>query len=494
LDDKVALSAGDQDLIGADMAAEAGIGPILHLRGVDGRVVRLRALVVCREAEPAPTLSTEAGGTIAGRTLLRFAGLHALAYDFELPLATETGYSLDGVRYPLRMDFIGDLRLAFVSCNGQESDDRKRDIAERDALWHRLAQQHAEDPFHLQLQGGDQIYADEVVNLHALERHRPVAAWRRHRSADAGPLREAMRKELFLRYLELYRHPDMAWLMARVPTLAMWDDHDICDGWGSLPAERMDSPLGRAIFEVAREFFLLFQCAVGADEALPDLFLDPEGISLGWHLKLPGCHLVAPDLRSERRRDRVMGERGWQGLRHALAAADAGRVLLLSCVPALGPRLSWVEAVMHLTQRMEKYEDDLRDQWQSRAHREEWRDFLALLVEVHSRGATPVTVLSGEIHLATRGTLASAAGPLHQLVASGITHPAPAKAYARGLGLLARFGASPLPGYPIRLHPLPGRRAIYTAERNYLVLKRRGGQWLAHWELEHGGATLPLAL
>jgi len=187
LDDKVALSAGDQDLIGADMAAEAGIGPILHLRGVDGRVVRLRALVVCREAEPAPTLSTEAGGTIAGRTLLRFAGLHALAYDFELPLATETGYSLDGVHYPLRTDFIGDLRLAFVSCNGQESDDRKRDIAERDALWHRLAQQHAQDPFHLLLQGGDQIYADEVANLHALERHRPVAAWRRHRSADAGP-------------------------------------------------------------------------------------------------------------------------------------------------------------------------------------------------------------------------------------------------------------------------------------------------------------------
>jgi hypothetical protein len=163
-------------------------------------------------------------------------------------------------------------------------------------------------------------------------------------------------------------------------------------------------------------------------------------------------------------------------------------------VPALGPRLSWVEAAMHLTQRMEKYEDDLRDQWQSRAHREEWRDFLALLVEVHSRGATPVTVLSGEIHLATRGTLASAAGPLHQLVASGITHPAPATAYARGLGLLARFGSSPLPGCPIRLHPLPGHRAIYIAERNYLVIRRRGGQWLAHWELEHGGATLPLAL
>lgn len=494
MDAEAELPAEDQGLASADMAAEVGVGPILYLRGVDSDVVRLRALVVRREAEPAPTLSTAARGSISACTLLRIAGLHAFAYDFELPLAAGAGYSLDGQRYPLETDFTGDLRLAYVSCNGQESDDRGRSIAERDGLWCRLAQQHAQHPFHLLLQGGDQIYADEIANLHALERHHPVVAWRRHRSADAGPLREAMRKELFLRYLELYRHPDMAWLMARVPTLAMWDDHDICDGWGSLPAERLDSPLGRGIFEVAREFFLLFQCAVGAGEALPDLFLDPEGISLGWHLKLQGCHLVAPDLRSERRRDRVMGERGWQGLRNVLGAIDAGRVLLLSSVPALGPRLSWIEAVMPLTQRMEKYEGDLRDQWQSRAHREEWRDFLALLVEVHSRGATPVTVLSGEIHLATRGTLATAAGPLHQLVASGITHPAPSPAYARGLGLLAWFGASPLPGYPIRLHPLPGRRFIYTAERNYLVMNRRGGQWLVHWELEHGGATLPLAL
>src|SRR3546814_1334032 len=75
-----------------------------------------------------------------------------------------------------------------------------------------------------------------------------------------------------------------------------------------------------------------------------------------------------------------MGDSGWQMLRDALAEARSGRVLLLSSVPALGPRLSWVEAVMSVTPRMEKYEDDLRDQWQSHAHREEWRRFLRLLI------------------------------------------------------------------------------------------------------------------
>src|SRR3546814_356030 len=209
---------------------------------------------------------------------------------------------------------------------------------------------------------------------------------------------------------------------------------------------------------------------------------------------LPIFDIIAPDLRSERRRHLVMGERGWKVLREALGRAQPGRILLLSSVPALGPRLSWVEAAMQLTVRLEKYEDDLRDQWQSRSHRAEWRRLLELLIEVHTRGATPVTVLSGEIHLATRGTLETAAGPLHQLVASGITHPAPPRAYAAALGLLARFGSSPLPDHPIRLHPVPGRRAVYTAQRNYLVLERRDGRWLATWELEQDGPTEPLAL
>src|SRR3546814_15175773 len=101
---------------------------------------------------------------------------------------------------------------------------------------------------------------------------------------------------------------------------------------------------------------------------------------------------------------------------------------------------------------------------------------------------------SGESHLATRGTLETAAGPLHQLVASGITHPAPPRAYAAALGLLARFGSSPLPDHPIRLHPVPGKSTVSTAQRHYLVLDRRGGRWLATWEREREGSTERTAL
>ncbi|MDZ7811437.1 MAG: hypothetical protein U5L11_17070 [Arhodomonas sp.] len=65
---------------------------------------------------------------------------------------------------------------------------------------------------------------------------------------------------------------------------------------------------------------------------------------------------------------------------------------------------------MHVTPGAQKYEDDLRDQWQSRWHRDEWRRFLRLLLDTHERTEGALTVLSGEIHLATRGTLATRPG------------------------------------------------------------------------------------
>ena len=478
-----------------DESTRQVVGPILYLRGMDGDRLHVAALLAQADSAAVPVLSCD-GDDCAGVTCAQRDGWRVVRYAFSLPMRHDAAYTLRGQRYPVDAALAGDLRIAYVSCNGQEWGDRGRPVDQRDVLWERLAQQHAERPFQLLLHGGDQVYADELLQVHPRLRQWAKLAWRRG-SGDLGPCppeaAEALRHDLFRRYLELYSHPRIAWLLARVPSLAMWDDHDICDGWGSLEEAKLDSPVGRTLFEVARENFLLFQLG-GATERLPEPCLDPSGETLTWHVALPGLHLVAPDLRSERRPHRVMGEAGWRATREALDAATGGRLLLLSTVPALGPRLSWVEAVFRITPLMQKYEDDLLDQWQSHAHRTEWQDFLQLLVDTHMRTDTRVTVLSGEIHLATRGTLETAAGPLHQLVASGIAHPPPPWLYARSLGALARLGESPLPDHPIALHPLPGQSAIYVAERNYLVLARTGGRWQVHWGLEESGPTPPLSL
>jgi hypothetical protein len=468
------------------------IGPTLYLRGHAAGRLDLAAVVIDLPGRRRGDLVSEFGShspeRIGGRD-----GRDMLRYRFSVPDRAGAWYTLGGERFEVTAGFEGDLRIAFVSCNGQELGDRQRSEAERNLMWRRLMEQHGAQPFQLILHGGDQLYADEVTRAHPLSADWPRSMPEDIDDAQIPGLREALESEFFRRYLAQLAQPEFAWLSARVPSLAMWDDHDICDGWGSLPEHKLDSILGRCVFAAARASFLQFQFGAAPDE-VPDICPDRTGTSLGWCVELPGLTVIAPDLRSERRPTQVMGERGWDVLLQALDAAPSGRLLVLSSVPALGPRLSLVERAMSFTPWMEKYEDDLRDQWQSRAHRTEWRDFLRALITRHARPESRVTVVSGEIHLASRGTMATADGDLHQLVASGITHPAPSQSYARGLGALAWLGETPLPGHPIRLHSLPGRRGIYTAERNFLVLERRKDAWSAVWELEKSGPTPELPI
>src|SRR5690606_21074089 len=55
--------------------------------------------------------------------------------------------------------------------------------------------------------------------------------------------------------------------MAGIPTIMMWDDHDIFDGWGSFSTEMQQSPLFQVMFRHARRAFWVFQM----QHALQDL-------------------------------------------------------------------------------------------------------------------------------------------------------------------------------------------------------------------------------
>lgn len=471
------------------------VGPILLARGADTTDIALSAILALRAGIEPPTLFANEQAGAAPAVVLEESGFSVWRYDFSLPLDSNCHYRLGDTVYPVATDLSGDMRIAFVSCNGREHDDLGRSSEERNVMWRRLLAAHRQEPFRLMLHGGDQLYADEF-----LESHTAIRAWRDGKRSDVealpftGEMEAAARADLMRRYLELYSQPEIARVLSRVPSLMIWDDHDIFDGWGSHPAWRLDSPVGRGLFRIARDFFCVFQLGCAPD-APPAICPDRSGSSLGWHVPFPGFSVVAPDLRSERRPDRVMGESGWQAFEAGLAAGRAtGRQFVVSSVPALGPRLSLVEHLVPFLPKADQFADDLRDQWQSKAHRREWQRFLSALSEEVAAGL-PTTVLSGEIHLATRaemtvpGRHGQPAGTVHQLVASGITHPVPPPGYALGLGLLARFGEDPLPNQPIRLRPLPGRHRPYTAERNYLILTRRGKNWTAVWDTEKRGRT-----
>lgn len=469
------------------------IGPILILDDVGGGRLWLSALFVAANGETPPAVTT-ADGDAPAETLARFDTLTAWRARFSLPADRPSSYGWNGETYDVASDLGGDIRIGYVSCNGEEVGDLDREGFERNAMWVRLAEDHRTAPFALLLHGGDQVYADEVTRGHPLSDDWPGSVPRDPSAESLAGLMHHLRERFMERYVALYASPEFAWIAARVPSLMQWDDHDICDGWGSLPRSRADSAVGRTIFAAARESFLVFQHAA-CDGDLPRRFADQSGGHCGWRVDLPDLRLLAPDLRSERTRKDIMGSGGWSMMEDEAARRAEGHTFLLSSVPLLGPRMSLFEALMVAIPKMQKYEDDLRDQWQSGTHRDEWRRMLELVRDMARADGHNVVALSGEIHLATRAVMDLGDGhELHQLVASGIAHRAPPRGWARTLGALSWFGEDPLPGHPIRIERLPGQRARYVAERNYLTLNRTSGEWHARWHLESSGVTAALPL
>ena len=490
-------------------AAPPVLGPILHFRGAEGDVVRLSASLALPEGAPPPPLRLDAAAPAPER-IGALGGAAFWSWTFEARRGKAAGYELGGVRRPIALlPPGGALRLAFASCNGGEDEEAAaRAPGGRDAMWAHLARRHEAAPFHLLAMGGDQIYADGLWRLPSMR------AWGRmgRRARLRAPFTDAMRRELEAHYIATYASVlgarDVGGVLAQVPSVMMWDDHDIVDGWGSRAPAWQASPVARGLFAVARRAFGLVQLGCDPDRPPPG-FAAPDGAHLGWSGAYGPARILAPDLRSERTRSRVMGPRGRADLDRALAEAREPHLLVVSSVPLVNADLSALERVVApLTPLADLYQDDLRDQWMSHRHREEWRAVMERLLTVAEGGAR-VTALSGEIHLGGHGTAsriggagrdagaprggdptlhapvpdgAAPGGPdraaaadraaavVEQLIASGIAHPPPPRAMAR---LFDRLTRRPWrrAGLRLAMHPVAPDGRRYVAERNWLEVE-----------------------
>lgn len=209
------------------------IGPILLLDDArDGRLHLAALFIAPKGITPAPI--DLRGRTIAAQVIAEYDAATVWRVRFDLPADAGGSYCWDGTEYQVAGDMTGDVRLAYVSCNGEEIGDMDREGSERNAIWARLREEHRERPFALLLHGGDQVYADEVTLGHLLSQDWPDEVPDDPAPETLAGLRDHLRHRFLERYAALYAAPEPAWVMARVPSLMQWDDHDICDGWGSL--------------------------------------------------------------------------------------------------------------------------------------------------------------------------------------------------------------------------------------------------------------------
>lgn len=482
----------------------------LSFRGLEGRSWHLSALLVIEDGlEPGPLVlgdphpevrPVRLGGRL-GRTLWR--------YDFEVALGEAervVEYGVGEPRWQLHLPPLeGPVRIAFTACNGSEGERTGQSKPGRNALWEDLHEQHELTPFHLLLHGGDQLYADSVW-----EEVADLAAWQRLREKErleapfTPAMAEAVADYYFRRYVWLWEQEELTPTLPSIPSLMMWDDHDIFDNFGSHDPEWQACPVFRGIYRIAREQFALFQLAARPDDLPSRGFADPGGGHFGWSYRIvPGIGVLAPDLRSERSLDHIMGETGHRALSGMLEdMADCRHVLFLSTVPLLNAHEHWFERFSEAIPGHQNFQLDIRDQWRSIRHRDEWLDLLRFLFDFIERTSVRLTALSGEIHVGALAKAMSRGRAIWQLTSSGIVHPPPGPWVVRVLDWMSTGPAEEIePGLELRLLEIPGLGQRFLGERNWLALELSPAseRILATWHTEdrrfrldaEGDATAP---
>ncbi|PSJ15989.1 alkaline phosphatase D family protein [Nitrosomonas supralitoralis] len=430
------------------------LGPILRYVGETDATIWVEVNAAC-EVE------------ILGRCASTFEveGHHyALVYMTDLQPATRHEYSvhLDGDKvwpeldssFPPSVirtfDSHAKLRIAFGSCRvampheppftltHQKDAAHGFEIDALRALTFRMRAQPEEQWPHALLMLGDQIYADEVSP--------EIRAWISTRRDISQPPGEELAD--FEEFTQLYRdswgQADIRWLLSTIPSMMIFDDHDVNDDWnishgwvqdmrakpwwqrrivgafmsywvyqhlGNLsPAELHEDALFKQIDDARREDFgsRLRELAMRADKF-------PDSYRWSFHRDFGDVRLVVVDSRAGRmlasdRRD-MLDENEWQWI-ESHVSGDFRHLLIGTSLPVfMGPGFHYLEAWNEAVCNGEwgSWFINIGERIRRKLDLEHWcafgtsfRRMVALIrsVAAGERGRTPetITVLSGDVH------------------------------------------------------------------------------------------------
>jgi hypothetical protein len=492
------------------------MGPVLSFRGCEDGNWNLTAIVVTDGA----AVPVSAGGAdVQPNELWRHPSGTVYRYALSFPMQKKgatTSYTADGTAYDIAVPGQGEApRMAYASCNGFSSAKLMKGVKDKNCLWKAMAAKHglklpktelpvegeplswpiveSAAPYHLLLQGGDQVYADAMWDTVPLMHAWSQLGWK---AANEMPVPADMPAALEKFYFELYTsrwsQPEVARILASVPSIAMWDDHDLMDGWGSYPTERQDCLVFDEIWKAAAKAFVVFQQHLLARErrpgaigkAAPDWWHAPEkqatrkgAFSFGY--TVGKIAILAIDMRSQRTFEtRVVSREHWDEIfkwTHGLTKAKVSHLLVMSSIPVVYPGFDTVEGFLGIFPGHQDLEDDLRDHWNSQPHKGERLRLVHNLLDVPDRGIR-TTILSGDVHVAALGIVESVRNPgtekvINQLISSGIVHPGPGGVVLFALQHLFDSADEIDRGIVGRMTQFPGNQARFLGGRNYLSLE-----------------------
>ncbi|MBB6119719.1 alkaline phosphatase D family protein [Nocardiopsis algeriensis] len=227
------------------MTASLRLGPLLRHAGETTATVWVETDSPCRV-----TVRAEDGTRASARTFTVHGHHYAVCELSDLPPGAHLSYEVllgDEQVWPepgsppsiLRtLDPQAPTQLLYGSCRTPTGDTPEGVVRHGPDLLRATARRLAREPVDgnlLLLLIGDQVYADEVQE--------PMRAFLRETREGSGGLPED-EVVTYGEYAELYRQawsdPQVRWLLSTVPTLMVFDDHDVRDDWNTSAAWRRD--------------------------------------------------------------------------------------------------------------------------------------------------------------------------------------------------------------------------------------------------------------
>jgi phosphodiesterase/alkaline phosphatase D-like protein len=360
-------------------------------------------------------------------------------------------------------------RIALVSCNGVHTAPE----ATRYRLWKTLKREIDEGNVDMIVFGGDQIYADPIWMKHD--------AQDTFRDATPATIRERLTPQYREWYLRSWSPPEVRAVLSSCPSVMMWDDHDIFDGYGSHDDDH--EPAAQAYFAAAKQAFSEFQASHNPDP------LGPSSFAFGF--ELGDIAFLVLDGRSNRSygRGRILGDAQLRLVAQhleGLAKKNLKHLFVVTGVPIVHAPVAAALYAFEIAPGVEEAEDDLRDSWAAPNNLSETRRLLLTLFNFGRAAGTQVSILSGDVHVATVGAIESslpahrgptgAAARIHQVVSSGIGYmpPSGVAGWLIKKAIASVDGSVRLAGMDIvgQLLPFQGSPHRYLlARRNFAIVK-----------------------
>jgi hypothetical protein len=312
-------------------------------------------------------------------------------------------------------------RGGFFSCNGFDATvpEQTRSDLTFSNVWTHLNSIHDETPLHLLLWGGDQNYIDFMFEDVPYLKDWVEMDWNEKWTCDfRDDLKQQVEEYHFNTYVQNWERPEVKNALASIPSLMMWDDHDIFDGAGSYPPLLHDSPMMTGLFKIAQKLRLLFQHHTTVEKARDHGLFGYQSYNFLAHCG-PNLVIIGTDGRSERNIETIHHAKTWDMIFDKLEhnVINIPHLIVLFPVPFSFVRFKLAESLtVYLKNLPNKYRnvplvkqtnsifglpefyDDLLDEWVHEAHIDERNRALSRFQELAERKRIRITFFSGDVH------------------------------------------------------------------------------------------------